>query len=153
MPKKMSRAERKAEEARIIAEMDEAMAALKHSDSGKEEPAGAARFGAEAPSEGEMLSGKDGAAGGKTAGNETVSGVAGGGAEAQTGVGEAGPGGPSGRRCPKCGGEVKRGVCSRCGHYEYVPPDEKTVRKIRLVVGGICVALFLVWMLINSIKG
>ena len=153
MPKKMSRAERKAEEARIIAEMDEAMAALKHSDSGKEEPAGAARFGAEAPSEGEMLSGKDGAAGGKTAGNETESGVAEREAEPETGTAEAGSGEPSGRRCPKCGGEVKRGVCSRCGHYEYVPPDEKTVRKIRLVVGGICVALFLVWMLVNSIKG
>lgn len=151
MPKKMSRAERKAEEARIIAEMEEAMAALKKSRN----PENAEQAGAD-------LSG---------AKPQQTADTAGPGPEQETSAGNAAESnGPEsgakpdpafaaetdaekGARCPKCGGKVKRGVCSRCGHYEYVPPDEKTVRRIRLIVGVICVAVFFVWMLANSIKG
>ena len=46
------------------------------------------------------------------------------------------------------------GVCPACGHRIYVPMDKKKREKIRLIVAGVCIAVFVVLFVIgNIIKG
>lgn len=37
--------------------------------------------------------------------------------------------------------------------YTYQPMDEATVKKTRLILGIVCVAIFVVWLVVKSIKG
>jgi rubrerythrin len=109
---KRSRAERKAEEARMIAEMDEAMdqnRAEKEENSKNEAPM--YKTNAKMGYEPEVL------------------------------------------HCRKCGTQLKDGVCPKCGYKVYIPMDEQKVKRIRLIVGCVCVALCLVVLIILKIKG
>lgn len=95
-----TRAEKKAEEARIIAEMDEAMGKTPLGDT-KEE---------------------------KQAGRYEV--------KAQT------------MHCKRCKSVMENGVCPVCGFRVYMPMDEGKRKKIRWIVGGVCVAIFVAAFLI-----
>ncbi len=44
--------------------------------------------------------------------------------------------------CKRCGNACKDGKCSVCGYSEYQPMDEKRQRKYKLIIGGVCLALF-----------
>ena len=55
--------------------------------------------------------------------------------------------------CRKCGTVMENGVCPKCGYKLYVPMDGKKLNRIRWIVGGICVAAFVVWLIIKSVKG
>lgn len=125
--KKPSRAERRAEEERILAEMEEAMKSDEESGrtaNGSEEPADPGNIEREADrTDGESA---------YEYGNEGM---------------------PERFHCRKCGTLMENGVCPKCGYKMYVPMDEAKVRKIRLIVGVICVAAFLVFMIVRSAKG
>ena len=45
--------------------------------------------------------------------------------------------------CKKCRTWLENGVCPTCGFHIYTPMDEGKKKKIRLIVGGVCIALFL----------
>ena len=59
-------------------------------------------------------------------------------------TGEKGSGGTPTRKmyCPRCKGVMENGVCGTCGHKIYIPMDEKKRNKIRLIVGIVCVVVF-----------
>ncbi len=46
--------------------------------------------------------------------------------------------------CRKCKTLMKNGKCPACGYSDYVPMDVKTQKKIRLILTGICVVVFLI---------
>lgn len=46
--------------------------------------------------------------------------------------------------CRRCKTVMKDGKCPACGYSDYVPMDAKTQKKIRLILTGICVVVFLV---------
>ena len=98
---RQTRAERKAEEARILAEMDAAM--------GKSSPT--------ADTETEKQGGT------YSSSTETI-------------------------HCKRCKSVMEQGVCPVCGFRVYTPMDEGKRKKIRLIVGGICVVVFLAAFLI-----
>ena len=98
---RQTRAERKAEEARILAEMDAAM--------GKSSPTA----DTETKKQGGMYSSN----------RETI-------------------------HCKRCKSVMEQGVCPVCGFRVYTPMDEGKRKKIRLIVGGICVVVFLAAFLI-----
>ena len=98
---RQTRAERKAEEARILAEMDAAM--------GKSLPT--------ADTETEKQ-------GGTYSSNREII------------------------HCKRCKSVMEQGVCPVCGFRVYTPMDEGKRKKIRLIVGGICVVVFLAAFLI-----
>ena len=98
---RQTRAERKAEEARILAEMDAAM--------GKSSPT--------ADTETEKQGGT------YSSNRETI-------------------------HCKRCKSVMEQGVCPVCGFRVYTPMDEGKRKKIRLIVGGICVVVFLAAFLI-----
>ncbi len=97
---RQTRAERKAEEARIIAEMDAAMGTSSLGDAKNE----------------------------KQEGNCEV--------KAAT------------MHCKRCKSVMENGVCPVCGFRVYTPMDEGKRKKIRWIVGGICVVVFLAAFLI-----
>lgn len=37
--------------------------------------------------------------------------------------------------------------------YTYQPMDENTVKKTRLILGIVCVAVFVAWLVVKSVKG
>ncbi len=98
---RQTREERRAQEARIIAEMDEAM--------GKTTP---------------VVSEKTENQGGKYAPKEEII------------------------HCKRCKAVMEKGVCPVCGFRIYVPMDEAKRKKIRIVVGSVCVAVFVVAFLL-----
>lgn len=53
------------------------------------------------------------------------------------------------RFCRRCRAEIFSEKCHVCGYKEYVPMDEKKQKKIRLIVGGVCIAVFIVYLLIR----
>ena len=53
--------------------------------------------------------------------------------------------------CKRCNTLMENGVCPTCGFKIYVPMDEAKRGKIRLIVGGICVAAFLIWFVLSQI--
>ena len=95
--KRRTREERRAEERRIIAEMDEAM-------------------------------GKTPASTGEETQNQ------GGKYEAKSEI----------IHCKRCKTVMENGVCPVCGFRVYMPMDEAKRKKIRLIVGGVCVVVFVV---------
>lgn len=54
--------------------------------------------------------------------------------------------------CPRCKTVMKNGKCPTCGHYIYVPMDEKKRKKIRLIVGGVCLVAFAVLFVVLQLK-
>ena len=46
--------------------------------------------------------------------------------------------------CRKCKTLMENGKCPACGYSDYVPMDAKTQKKIRLILTGICVVVFLI---------
>ncbi len=125
--KKTSRAERKAEEARVIAEMDEAMKNLRAEQSAGESDKN------EKPQQ----------APAKEAGKEPKTGKAPG---AGAGASMSGQ-----MHCRKCGTVMENGVCPKCGYKVYVPMDEKKMRRIRWIVGGVCLVGLLIWLLVTRL--
>ncbi len=49
--------------------------------------------------------------------------------------------------CRKCKTLMENGVCPTCGHRVYVPMDEEKKKQVRWIVGGVCLALFLILFL------
>jgi len=49
--------------------------------------------------------------------------------------------------CRKCKTLMENGVCPNCGFHIYTPMDEGTKKKIRWIVGGVCLAVFAVLFL------
>ncbi len=93
--KRQTREERRAEEARIIAEMDEAMGKTTPSESAKAQNQG-----------------------GKYGTNSEII------------------------HCKRCKSVMENGVCPTCGFRIYMPMDEGKRKKIRIIVGAVCVAVF-----------
>jgi rubrerythrin len=114
---KQSRAERKAEEAKIIAELDEEM---KKSSSAKDVGNSTDKNENEAP----MY---------KTSAKNSYE--------------------PEVLHCRKCGTKMQDGVCPKCGYKVYIPMDEQKMKKIRFIVGCVCIAAVLVILVIWKIKG
>ena len=54
--------------------------------------------------------------------------------------------------CPRCKTVMENGKCPTCGHYIYVPMDEKKRKKIRLIVGGVCLVVFAVLFVVLQLK-
>ena len=46
--------------------------------------------------------------------------------------------------CRKCKTLMENGKCPACGYSDYVPMDAKTQKKVRLILTGICVVVFLI---------
>ena len=113
---KKTRAEKRAEEARILAEMDEAM-----SEKTARETQGAERVAAE-----EAIEQR-----GKWYQDAT----------------------PSKIHCKQCKTLMENGVCPNCGYHIYVPMDKRKRDKIRWIVGGVCLVVFLglfIWLKARS---
>ncbi len=61
-------------------------------------------------------------------------------------------------KCPNCGEEMPTTIdtCVNCGHYlkkdekRYVPMDEKKMKKIRWIIGVICVLAFVIFMIFSG---
>lgn len=60
---------------------------------------------------------------------------------------------PDKLHCHKCGTLMENGVCPNCGYKIYVPMEESKTKKIRLIVGGVCLVLIVVWLIVKGIKG
>lgn len=134
MEEKMTRAEKraakKAEDERAVAEMESAVRRMKEPEEAEADEAGTdaaekADVSAETEGTGERLSENprptEAAPKNKTA------------------------------RCPKCGAEMKKGVCPACGTHIYVPMSPEKTRKIRLIVGAVCIVAFIVIMLVQRL--
>ena len=50
--------------------------------------------------------------------------------------------------CHKCGTVMENGKCPQCGYYVYVPMNPRMQRKIRLIVGGVFIVVFLIFLLL-----
>ena len=51
---------------------------------------------------------------------------------------------PQTMHCRRCQTLMENGECPTCGFKTYVPMNEEKKRKIRLILGGVCVVAFLV---------
>lgn len=60
-------------------------------------------------------------------------------------------------KCPHCGEEMPTTIdtCVCCGHYlkenekkRYKPMDEKKAKKIRWIIGAVCIIAFIIWFII-----
>ncbi len=47
-------------------------------------------------------------------------------------------------RCKRCKTELQEGVCPVCGYKIYTPMSEEKRKRIRFIVGGVCVVIFLI---------
>ena len=52
--------------------------------------------------------------------------------------------------CSRCKTLMENGVCPACGHRIYVPMDKKKQEKIRFIVAGVCIALFVVIFVVGQ---
>ena len=100
---KQTRAEKRAREAQILAEMDEAMAEQKAEEAVAE---------SETPAQKQRKWYRDNT--------------------------------PTEVHCKHCRTLMENGVCPNCGFHIYVPMDKAKREKIRWIVGGVCLAAFLV---------
>ena len=46
--------------------------------------------------------------------------------------------------CKRCRAVMKNGVCPDCGYKIYVPMSEEKRKKVRLIVTGVCLAVFVI---------
>ena len=56
---------------------------------------------------------------------------------------------PSSIHCRKCGTLMQDGKCPQCGHTVYTPMDEKTQKTVRWILGGVCLAVLLIVLLLK----
>lgn len=136
--KKLTRAERKAEEERVVAEMDEAMRAFQ-AEKAKAEASAPLQEDADNAKEKENSPSEQ-------QGDAGIS-------QSDAVYGPSSVPMPQQIHCRKCGTVMENGVCPKCGYKLYVPMDGKKLNLIRWIVGGICVAAFVVWLIIKSVKG
>lgn len=136
--KKLTRAERKAEEERVIAEMDEAMRTF-HEEKAKTEAEASVSLQKTA----EETEEKGNSSSEKQATEVRIDAV----------YGASGVPVPQQIHCRKCGTVMENGVCPKCGYKVYVPMDGKKIGRIRLIVGVLFVAAFIVWMILKNAKG
>lgn len=61
-----------------------------------------------------------------------------------------GDGVPQKIHCQRCRTLMENGVCPACGHRIYVPMDKKKQDKIRLIVAGVCIAVFVIIFVIGQ---
>ena len=54
--------------------------------------------------------------------------------------------------CRRCRAVMQNGVCPTCGFKMYVPMDEKKLRKIKLILTAVGMAIFLAIFLYIQIK-
>lgn len=59
---------------------------------------------------------------------------------------------PQALHCRRCKTLMENGVCPTCGYKTYVPMDERKRKKIRFIVAGVCVAVFVVMFLLIQLK-
>ena len=59
---------------------------------------------------------------------------------------------PDEMHCHKCGTLMEHGKCPACGHTVYVPMDERKKNTIRWIVGGVCLAAFIIVFVITRLK-
>ena len=114
---KKTRAEKRAEEARILAEMDEAMAEKPAQETQDTEKVAATEERTEQRA--------------KWYQDAT----------------------PSKIHCKHCKTLMENGVCPNCGYHIYVPMDKRKRDKIRWIVGGVCLVVFLglfIWLKARS---
>ncbi|MBR4942902.1 MAG: hypothetical protein IKZ28_02625 [Clostridia bacterium] len=102
-----TKAEKRAEEEKIIAEMEEAMRELNASKTEEELSAEESRSDADGEN-------------------------------------------PKGSHCPKCGKVTDKGSCPSCGFRAYQPMDERTVKRVRLIVGGVLILAFIIFMIVKG---
>ncbi len=57
---------------------------------------------------------------------------------------------PEKMHCKRCKTLMENGVCPTCGFTVYMPMDEKKRNKIRLIVAGVCMAIFVVIFVISQ---
>ena len=58
---------------------------------------------------------------------------------------------PETLHCRRCKIEMENGVCPSCGFRAYVPMDKDKQKKIRLILGGVCIAGFLLFYLLSQL--
>ena len=54
--------------------------------------------------------------------------------------------------CRRCKSRMENGVCPVCGYRIYMPMDEAKIKKIRLIVAGVCIVAFLAIFLALRLK-
>lgn len=54
--------------------------------------------------------------------------------------------------CPRCRSVMENGKCPTCGHYIYVPMDKEKQKKIRWIVGGVCMVGFVILFVLLQLK-
>ena len=54
--------------------------------------------------------------------------------------------------CKRCKSRMENGVCPVCGYRIYMPMDEAKIKKIRLIVAGVCIVAFLAIFLALRLK-
>ena len=99
---RQTREERRAEEKRIIAEMDEAMGIKANPQKGVEAENQVGKYATK---------------------EQTI-------------------------HCKRCKTTMENGICPVCGYRVYTPMDEQKRKKIRIIVGAVCVVVFLAAFLI-----
>ncbi|MBQ8291594.1 MAG: hypothetical protein IJX88_03690 [Clostridia bacterium] len=55
--------------------------------------------------------------------------------------------------CKRCRTVMENGRCPTCGFKIYVPMDEQKQKKIRMVVGTVCIVIFLILFLFTQVIG
>lgn len=60
---------------------------------------------------------------------------------------------PEQMHCRRCGNAMEKGKCPVCGFTVYMPMDEGTRKKVRLITGVVLVALFAVLFVWLNAKG
>ena len=54
--------------------------------------------------------------------------------------------------CRKCKTLLENGVCPTCGFRMYMGMDEKLQKKIRWILGGICLVVFVIILIVSEMK-
>ena len=57
---------------------------------------------------------------------------------------------PQPKYCRKCRVPLKDGKCPQCGFKAYEPMSEKKIWAIRLTLGGIVLAGFILWLVLKK---
>lgn len=60
---------------------------------------------------------------------------------------------PKELHCKNCKTVLENGRCPNCGFHIYVPMDESKRKRIRLITGGVCLAIFLVIFICLKARG
>ena len=53
--------------------------------------------------------------------------------------------------CRRCKTQMENGVCPSCGFRVYVPMDKEKQKKIRWILGGVCIAGLLIFYILSQL--